>query len=96
MLIIDSARLKLRLSVTWKGLNFLLQRHSKRLISIPFFRLKIAEQHQDIAAQRRAFTNLGNASVFLANYEDSIQFYKKGEIFKNYLYCYCTRNKVIP
>ena len=27
MLIIDSARLKLRLSATWKGLNFLLQWH---------------------------------------------------------------------
>ena len=42
------------------------------------FRLSIAEQHQDIAAQRRAYTNLGNANVFLADYVDAVEYYQKG------------------
>ena len=29
------------------------------------------------AAQRRAYTNLGNANVFLENYDVSVQYYQK-------------------
>ena len=41
-------------------------------------RLKIAQSQGDLQAERRAYTNLGNANVFLEKYASAIEFYLKG------------------
>ena len=42
-------------------------------------RLKIAQGQGDIQAERRAYTNLGNANVFLEKYAVAVDYYHKGK-----------------
>ena len=39
-------------------------------------RLLIAREFDDKAAERRAFSNLGNAHVFLGEFEIAVEYYK--------------------
>ena len=41
-----------------------------------FQRLSIAKEFGDKAAERRAFTNLGNAHIFLGDFELAADYYK--------------------
>ena len=43
---------------------------------LSFQRLLIAREHNDKAAERRAFSNLGNAHVFLGEFEIAVEYYK--------------------
>jgi hypothetical protein len=39
-------------------------------------RLSIAKEFGDLAAERRAYTNLGNAHIFLGEFEVAAEHYK--------------------
>ena len=49
-------------------------------------RLLIAREYQDKAAERRAFSNLGNAHVFLGEFEIAVEYYKYVEICKLHMW----------
>ena len=59
---------------------------SNSLLSLFFIlqRLMIAREFNDRAAERRAFSNLGNAHVFLGEFEIAAEYYKYVNVYSSF------------